>query len=120
VAKIIELPTFSDSRGSLSIVEKCLPFAIKRAFFIYDVTAVRGGHRHIHTQMALVSLGGKVRVYCQNPTGEEEFWLTKPNQCLLLDPEDWHTMDQFDPHTTLLVLASHEYDKADYITEKYR
>jgi hypothetical protein len=29
MAKIIELPTHSDERGSLTVIEKCLPFEIK-------------------------------------------------------------------------------------------
>ena len=43
--------------------------------------------------------------------------LSKPNQILLLEPEDWHTMD-FSADAVLLVLASEHYDKEDYIHEE--
>jgi len=46
MAYIIDLPTFEDERGSLTVVEKLLPFDIKRFYYIYNVTDQRGGHRH--------------------------------------------------------------------------
>ena len=58
MAHIIDLPTFEDERGSLTVIEKLLPFDIKRFYCIYDVTDQRGGHRHKKTIQALISLGG--------------------------------------------------------------
>lgn len=118
--QLLKLPTMSDPRGSLTVMEKVLPFAIERLFFIHQVTAPRGGHRHKKCRMALVALSGPARIYVQSPNKDHEFLLTQPDQCLLIEPEDWHTMDQFTSHTTLLVLASMGYDKEDYIYEKYR
>lgn len=117
---LINLPTFADDRGKLTVLEKALPFSIKRVFCIYDVTSPRGGHGHKRTKMALMSLSGSVRVSCQSPERDYEYILSSPSQCLILDPEDWHSMDNFTEHATLLVMASEEFDKDDYFYERYR
>jgi len=116
---IINLPTFSDSRGSLNVVEKLLPFEIKRFYYIYDVTDKRGGHRHKKTIQALICLGGSCEIYVHDGDMEETILLDSPSKCLILDPKDWHTMDRFTQGSTLLVFSSEYYDKNDYIDEEY-
>ena len=119
MSHIIELPTFNDERGNLTVVEKILPFEIKRFYYIYDVTDQRGGHRHKKTIQALISLGGSCEIYVNDGEKEEIFLLDTPNKCLILDPKDWHTMDKFSKGSTLLVFSSEYYDKDDYIDEEY-
>lgn len=120
MAHIIELPVFTDNRGSLAVIEKKLPFEIKRFYFIYDVVGKRGGHRHKKTTQALISIGGSCEIYVNNGIKKEIFILDKPNKCLILNPEDWHTMDKFSKNANLLVFASEYYDKNDYIDEEYK
>lgn len=117
---LISLPTFSDPRGNLTVIERILPFQVKRVFFIYDVKAPRGGHGHKTTKMALISVSGSVTVICQSPTENYTYNLNSPSQCLLLEPEDWHLMEQFSENSTLIVLASEEFNKDDYFYERYR
>jgi dTDP-4-dehydrorhamnose 3,5-epimerase-like enzyme len=119
MAYIIELPTFNDKRGSLTVVEKVLPFELKRFYYIYDVSSKRGGHRHKKTIQALISLGGSCEIYVNNGESEELFILDTPAKCLILEAKDWHTMDNFSQETTLLVFASEYYDKDDYIDEEF-
>ncbi|MNL34331.1 TDP-4-oxo-6-deoxy-alpha-D-glucose-3,4-oxoisomerase [compost metagenome] len=117
---LIKIPTFSDDRGSLSVIEKMLPFAIKRVFFLHDLKAPRGGHGHIRCQIALIALSGSIDIYCQTPRENLRFTLDTADKCLLLDPVDWHLIDKFSENVTVLALASHEFDKEDYFFEKYR
>lgn len=119
MAHIVELPTFGDHRGVLSVVEKILPFEVKRFYFIYDVTCKRGGHRHKTNRQALLCVGGSCEIYVHNGKEENIFLLDKPCKCLLLDTHDWHTMDKFSEGSTLLVFASEYYDINDYIDEAY-
>jgi len=119
MAHIINLPKFGDERGSLTVVEKLLPFDIKRFYYIYDVTSKRGGHRHKKTIQALITLGGSCEVYVNDGQKEEIFLLDNPTKCLLLEAKDWHTMDKFSKGSTLLVFSSEFYDKDDYIDEEY-
>ena len=47
MARLIDLKTFTDTRGNLTVIEKVIPFDIKRIFYIYGVDdSRRGGHRH--------------------------------------------------------------------------
>lgn len=119
MAYILELPTFNDARGNLTVVEKLLPFDIKRFYYIYDVTDKRGGHRHHKSIQALLCLGGSCEIYVNNGEKEETILLDEPSKCLIVQPEDWHTMDKFSKGSTLLVFASEYYDVNDYIDGKY-
>jgi dTDP-4-dehydrorhamnose 3,5-epimerase-like enzyme len=113
--KIIKLKTVSDERGSLSVIEQCLNFDFKRVYYIYGANGQRGGHAHKKTKQALVAVNGRcnVDVYIDGCFTKVE--LNDPALCLLLDPEDFHYMDDFSKDCVLLVLASEFYDKSDYI-----
>jgi hypothetical protein len=120
--QLLCLKTFSDDRGNLTVIEKVLPFDIRRIFYIYGVDAsVRGNHRHHRTIQAAICLVGSCRIVCKSGPGqpEQEYWLRKPSDCLLLQPPDWHFMDQFSPDAILMVLASEHFDPNDYIFEPY-
>src|SRR4051812_40531625 len=120
MAHLISLKTFTDSRGNLTIIEKVLPFDIKRIFYIYGVDdSVRGGHRHHKTIQAAVCIRGKCTIYNNNSKIEEVFELDSPDKCLMLMPEDWHKMYNFSEDAILMVFASEYFDANDYIYEKY-
>jgi dTDP-4-dehydrorhamnose 3,5-epimerase-like enzyme len=120
MAYLINLPTFSDDRGSLSVVEKVLPFAIKRIFYIYDVkNSERGGHRHHKTVQAAICISGECKIYSNDSVNENIYHLNSPSKCLLLETKDWHTMYDFSEGAILLVLASEEFDASDYIYSPY-
>lgn len=122
MAFIINLNKHSDNRGNLIAIEmlKDIPFEIKRVFYIYDVKEGngRGGHRHKKTIQSLICVKGSCQIYVDNGEKEETFFLNSPEQCLVLEPRDWHTMN-FENGSILLVLASEYYDANDYIYERY-
>ena len=118
--KLVEVPTFKDERGDLSVIENILPFSIKRVFYIYNASSKkRGGHRHYKTIQAVICVHGECTIYVNNGKSEREFHLENPTQCLILFPEDWHTMNSFKNDVVLVVLASEIYDPKDYIQEEY-
>lgn len=120
MAYIIDLKTFTDNRGNLTVIEKTIPFDFKRIFYIYGVDdSKRGGHRHKTVYQAAICLKGSCHIYNNDGEREEEFILDKPNKCLILEPKDWHTMDNFTPDAILMVLASDFFDPNDYIFEPY-
>jgi len=47
----------------------------------------------------------------------KKFSLKNPETGLLIEPEDYHWMDNFTEGTVLLILASEYYDYNDYIFE---
>lgn len=119
MAHIINLPTFSDERGNLTVIENTLPFDVKRLYYIYNAVGERGGHRHKKTIQALICLGGSCEVYVHDGKHENSFLLDNPKKCLILNASDWHTMNNFSNNSTLLVLASEFYNKEDYIGNRY-
>lgn len=80
MAYLIELPTITDDRGKLTVIERILPFEIKRVFYVYDVTQKRGGHRHKKTKQALICINGSCEIYVNNEKREEFFVLDKPDE----------------------------------------
>lgn len=116
---LITLPSFTDSRGDLTVIEKSLPFEIKRVYYIYNATDLRGGHRHKLTQQALICVSGICEVFVHDGHGQQTFLLDRPDKCLIVDPQDWHTMKNDSKQAVLLVLASEYFDKEDYIHEPY-
>ena len=115
----ISLPVFKDERGDLAVIENLLPFKIKRIFFIYNAKGCRGGHRHKKTIQALICTSGICNVFVNDNNLKENFLLNSPDQCLILNPQDWHTMSGFKNNATLFIAASEYYDPEDYITEPY-
>ena len=120
MARLIDLKTFTDPRGNLTVIERVIPFDIRRIFYIYGVDdSVRGGHRHHKTIQAAVCLKGKCTIRNNNGNVVEEFVLDHPGKCLLLEPVDWHQMFDFSKDAMLMVLASEFFDPKDYIYEPY-
>jgi hypothetical protein len=121
MAQLLNLLTFTDKRGNLTVIEKVIPFDIKRVFYIYGVdTSVRGGHRHKTTLQAAICIQGSCRIYCNDGIEEEFYYLDTPSKCLMIDMRDWHYMDQFTSDAILMVLASTHYNEDDYIFEPYQ
>lgn len=117
---LIELNTFHSDAGNLTVFEKMMPGTIKRVFYIYGAGHIpRGGHRHKKTWNALICLHGKCRVYVHDGDEESHFLLENPASCLILEPRDWHTMEDFSEDAILLVLSNEYYDLSDYIDAPY-
>lgn len=118
MAHIVALPTRSDNRGSLTFLEKLLPFSIERVYWIYDLkNESRGKHRHKVTKQAMICLQGQCEVLVKNRAGETLYPLNQPNEMLVLEPQDWHEMRNFAQSPILLVVASHFFNPDDYINE---
>jgi dTDP-4-dehydrorhamnose 3,5-epimerase-like enzyme len=120
MAHIINIQTFKDSRGILTVLDKIVPFEIRRLFYIYSVDhSDRGGHRHHETHQAAICIQGACEITNNNGSTTEIFRLDSPEKCLILLPEDWHVMHNFSADAILLVLASTAFDPKDYIYEPY-
>ena len=115
MAHIVDLQSFSDKRGTLTVIEKVLPFDIKRVYFINNPKEGRGSHGHKKNIQAMVAVRGSLKVVVENAQKVSTFWLDKPEICLILQPNDWHEMTDFDSDCTILVLASENYDPNDYV-----
>ncbi len=115
---VITLQTITDSRGTITVMQDALPFEIKRTYWITGAEGqTRGGHRHHLNRQAMVAVTGSVCIELDDGKHRAHVELSHPSQCLIVEPEDWHTMT-FGERATLAVFASHHFDADDYIDER--
>lgn len=118
-AKIYSIPSFSDLRGDLCVLEfeKILPFPIKRIFYTYGVDSaeVRGEHAHRLCEQFLIAVHGSLNVIVDDGKNREEFFLNTPTKGLHLPAGCWGIQYKHSSDCVLLVCASHGYDVSDYI-----
>ena len=118
--EIIDIPKIEDRRGNLSVIEKdCIPFDIKRVYYLYDVPsdAYRGGHAHKEQLEFLIALSGSFNVVLDNGKNKQTITLNKPNKGLLIPTGVWRELDDFSAGSVCLVLASDEFLESDYIRD---
>jgi dTDP-4-dehydrorhamnose 3,5-epimerase-like enzyme len=120
MAYIIDFEKYSDERGTLTVIDKVLPFEIKRSYYITDVNHLsRGGHRHKVLVEAIICMNGSFTVYIHDGVKKQEIILDNPHQCLIVETGEWHSFYNFSPGAILVSLASTHYDSDDYIYEPY-
>ena len=117
---LTNIPTISDARGNLAVIEKeCLPYSIKRVYYLFDVPSdsYRGGHAHKEQLEFLIALSGSFNVTLDNGSQKKSFLLNKPNKGLLLPTGIWRELEDFSSGAVCLVLSSGEFDESDYIRD---
>lgn len=114
----IDLPEFSDERGSLTQMEhgKGLPFQPSRVFLIRDVPA--GARRAAHAlrdcHQVLVAVAGSFQLTLWDGKEEKTVVMDDPARGIVLPPMIWRELSGFSPATICLVVASHPHDEAAY------
>lgn len=119
MAGILEIPSIREAKGTLTVLDRDLPFEVRRVYWIRDVPpgVSRAGHRHRRNRQALVCVSGRCVAHVLNGGRPSSFVLEDPAKALLLEPGDWHMIAEFETGTVLLALASEPYDPDDYISE---
>jgi dTDP-4-dehydrorhamnose 3,5-epimerase-like enzyme len=118
--KILTLPVHSSNRGDLTVFENILPGTLKRIFYITNADGeTRGGHRHIKAWQALICVQGTCNIYVETTDKKFVFGLDEPNKVLVLEPQDWHTLENFSDNAIVLVVSNENYDPEDYIYPSY-
>ena len=118
---IIELPKIAMRQGNITPVEGMidLPFNVKRVFYSYDIPGgeSRGAHAHKELSQLIIAASGSFTVTLDDGDVKRTFLLNRPYQGLLVVPGIWRTLDDFSSGSVCMVLASHGYDKDDYIRD---
>lgn len=114
-----KLKTFTDSRGSLTIVEEGheIPFSIQRVYWIHGVPEgeERGKHSNKVSSEYVIAVSGSVEITLEDKNGRRTYHLNAKDKGLLIPPDTWDEIRNFSPDAVLLVLASHSYDETAYI-----
>jgi len=120
LVKEISVKTFADKRGKLSVLEvsKECGFAVKRFYYLYNFKkkSTRGSHAHKNLKQCIICLNGSAKVYFNKGDKNQEIYhLNKPNKAIVIQGCIWKDIEEVEKNTILLVLASEEYDKNDYL-----
>ena len=120
IPKIINVPKILDTRGNLSFIEENnhVPFAIKRAFWIYDVPGGvrRGAHAYRDTEEFIVALSGSFDVILDDGEGNViTYHLNRSYYGVYVPKMMWRVMDNFSTNSLALILSSTDYSEGDYI-----
>lgn len=117
--RIIEIPRFTDERGSLSVVEsgQLVPFEIRRVYYLYDIPAgqVRAAHGHRQLEQFMVALSGGFEVQLDDGFERRSVRLDRPDRGLYIAPGMWRDLNGFSGGAVCMVLASMHYTEADYL-----
>tara|TARA_R110000796_G_scaffold183100_3_gene299538 strand:- start:62 stop:448 length:387 start_codon:yes stop_codon:yes gene_type:complete len=111
------LKSFTDDRGVLYPLNfDEIPFQPKRMFVVSDVPkgVSRGDHAHYETEQFLVCIKGKIEVLLYD--GQEyTSTMLKPMQGVYVPKLVWDSQIFKTGEDMLLVLASTDYNREDYI-----
>jgi WxcM-like, C-terminal len=118
---VIELNKVHNRSGNITSIEgnSDLPYSVRRIYYLYDVPggAERGGHAHIVLQQLIVAVSGCFSVVLDDGKNKKVVELNRPYFGLHVIPGIWREIINFSSGAICLVLASHKYDKNDYIRE---
>lgn len=120
----ISLPTFSDKRGSLTLLDrettaKLLPFKPERTFWIHAVEAqaVRGEHAHRTCWEMVCAISGSFKLTLSDGKEEKVFRMDSPQTGVIIPPMVWCRLEDFSPSAVCLTFASGDYDASGYIND---
>jgi dTDP-4-dehydrorhamnose 3,5-epimerase-like enzyme len=116
--KIIELPRINDPRGNLTFVEsnRHIPFAIQRAYYLYDVPggSVRGGHAHKALHQLIIAMSGSFDIHLDDGCSKKTVHMDRSYYGLYVCPMIWRAIDNFSTGAVCMALVSEYYDALDY------
>jgi len=120
--QLLELPRLPDPRGSLTFLHGAreIPFAIRRAYWIYEVPGgeVRGGHAYRTLHEVFIALSGSFDVTVDDGRGSTvRYVLNRSYTGLYVPPMMWRTLENFSTNAVCLILASEHYDEGDYMRD---
>ena len=113
---LIDIPTFTDERGSISVIDKGLPFEVKRVFWLHHINdnQQRGAHALLEGTEIMCSLHGSFVVDLFDGKDKISIILDSPEKGLLIRPGIWFTTHSYRNDGVTMVLASEEYSRDRY------
>lgn len=120
---MVDIPTFTDERGTISVMDKELPFEVKRVFWLHHVKEGkdRGAHALLDSSEIMIAIHGSFVVDLDDTETKISIVLDTPNKGLMIRPGIWFRTHSYREDGVSLILASEEYtrDKYTYDYEEY-
>lgn len=121
---LVDIPTFTDERGAISVMDKELPFEVKRVFWLHHIKdgKDRGAHALLDSSEIMVAIHGSFVVDLDDTENKVSVLLDDPGKGLMIRPGIWFRTHSYKEDGVSLILASEEYarDKYTYDYEEYK
>lgn len=121
---LINIPTFSDERGAISVMDKELPFQVRRVFWLHHIAGGkdRGEHALLDSTEIIVAVHGAFVVDLDDTENKTSVLLDSPEKGLVIHPGIWFRTHSYKNDGVSLILAEEEYarDKYTYDYEEYK
>lgn len=121
---LVDVPTFTDERGAISVMDKELFFQVKRVFWLYHIIEGkdRGAHALLDSSEIMIAVHGSFIVDLDDSKNKTSIILNSPDKGLIIRPGIWFRTHSYKDNGVSLVLAEEEYarDKYTYDYEEYK
>lgn len=121
---LVDVPTFTDERGAISVMDKELPFRIRRVFWLHHIAAGkdRGEHALLDSAEIIVAVHGSFVVDLDDTEIKISMLLDSPDKGLVIRPGIWFRTHSYKDDGVSLIIAEEEYahDKYTYDYEEFR
>ncbi|MBE6069654.1 MAG: WxcM-like domain-containing protein [Clostridium lundense] len=113
---LIDVPTFTDERGAISVMDKELPFQVKRVFWLHHIQEGkdRGAHALLEGMEIMVAVHGSFVVDLDDGTDKTSVLLDDPDKGLIIFPGIWFRTHSYKEDGVSLILADEEYSRDRY------
>lgn len=121
---LVDVPTFTDERGAISVLDKELPFQVRRVFWLHHIKEGkdRGAHALLDSSEIMVAVHGSFIVDLDDTVNKTSVLLDDPSKGLVIKPGVWFRTHSYKEKGVSLILAEEEYarDKYTYDYEEYK
>lgn len=115
--KKIQIPTHTDPRGNLSVVEMkdWAEWPVKRVYYVTGVTLDRGGHAVRGEKKLYVCMQGTVTARIHDGNDWTEIPLKGPSEGILMNEMCWREFKDFSEGAVLCAISNMNYENDKYI-----
>ena len=113
---LVDIATFTDERGSISVIDKELPFQVKRVFWLHHIAEGkdRGAHALLEGMEIMVAVHGSFVVDLDDGRERISVLLDNPTKGLIIRPGVWFKTHSYKEDGVSLILADEEYSRNKY------
>jgi len=113
---LIDIPTYTDERGAISVIDRELPFEVKRVFWLHHIQEgqTRGGHALLEGTEIMCCLHGSFVIDLDDTIDKVSILLNDTSKGLIIRPGVWFTTHSYKEDGVLLILADEVYSRERY------
>ena len=121
---LVNVPTFTDDRGAISVMDKELPFQVRRVFWLHHIKEGkdRGAHALLDSSEIMIAIHGSFVVDLDDTVNQTSILLDDPSKGLIIRPGVWFRTHSYKDEGVSLILAEEEYvrNRYTYDYEEYK